>query len=405
LQDFLQKQTKLLSFRKVTFLKMAKKNVLILVFTDLRHDARVMRQVKFLCKKFNVTVCCLDIPPSDDYKAIFLPKVRRNILSKTISALLLLTRSHHRALDKLYPYSDFLYNSFKDQVFDVIIANDIETLPFAFKLKRNSAKIIFDAHEYAPLHFEDRLAWRIFFKPFNTFLCRYYIPKVDAMMTIGEGLATAYESNFGVKPLVITNATSYYEASPTNTGLPTIRLVHHGIVTRSRKIELIIEMIDHLPEYFTLDLMLVVPGGSAKQAPYLEELKMFAASRKRVNFRPAVQSHEINGVLNEYDMGIILAPPINFNYSNGLPNKLYDYIQARLGVITGPTPEIAKIVRQFDIGVVADGFTSKEMAESVASIARTDVNRFKNNSDKIAPELSARSNESKLVKMVEDLTS
>ena len=382
---------------------MSKKKVLILVFTNLRHDARVMRQVDFLKNRYDLTVCCLDIADAPEYKVVRLPAVKRSLPTRLISATFLLTRVFHTALRKLYPYSEFLKKEFNHTAFDVIIANDIETLPFAFELKRSSTKVIFDAHEYAPLHFEDRLWWRIFFKPLNIFLCRLYIPKVDAMMTIGEGLANAYEKNFGVKPVVVTNATKYYNAMPKNETSKTIRLIHHGIVTKSRKIELIIQMIDHLPENFTLDLMLVIPGGSAKQAPYLEELKTFAAPRKRVTFREAVSSDQINSVLNDYDLGIILAPPINFNYSNGLPNKLYDYIQARLGVITGPTPEIARIVNDFQLGVVADGFTPELMAAKVALLSREKVNVFKTNAHRVAPELSAIGNEKKLVKIVEDV--
>ena len=41
--------------------------------------------------------------------------------------------------------------------FDLIIANDIESLPLAFEIDPQ-ARVLFDAHEYAPRHFEDK--WR-----------------------------------------------------------------------------------------------------------------------------------------------------------------------------------------------------------------------------------------------------
>jgi hypothetical protein len=374
--------------------------ILILVFSNLKHDARVMRQVNFLKKNYELTVCCYDIPHSTEYKTIILPIVKLTFFRKLFSGLLLLLKVFSSAYDRIYPYQIHLGSLLANDHFDLIIANDIETLPLAFQLKKPTTKILFDAHEYAPKHFEDKFWWRVFFQPFNTSLCDTYIPKVDGMITIGQDLADEYEKNFGKKPIVINNATNYYEAKPTNADSATIKLIHHGIVTRSRRIELIIQMIDHLPKYYTLDLMLVVPGKSARQMHYLEELKEFAKKRENIQFREPVTSDKINTVLQHYDMGIILAPPINFNYSNGLPNKLYDYIQARLGVVTGPTPEIARVVTKYQIGVVADDFTSIGLAKKLSSLTRKEVQEFKENSNRIARDLSSEKNEVTLNNLV-----
>ena len=49
--------------------------------------------------------------------------------------------------------------------FDVILANDAEVLPLAARLAREQgARLVFDAHEYAPRELEDNLKWRIFFQ-------------------------------------------------------------------------------------------------------------------------------------------------------------------------------------------------------------------------------------------------
>ena len=46
-------------------------------------------------------------------------------------------------------------------------------------------------------------------------------------------------------------------------------------------------------------------------------------------------------------------PPINFNNKLALPNKLFDYVQARLGVLIGPSPEMVHYVEEYDLGEVA----------------------------------------------------
>src|SRR5205807_1450906 len=43
---------------------------------------------------------------------------------------------------------------------DAIIANDLDTLPLALRVA-GAAKILFDAHEYAPREYEDLWHWRL----------------------------------------------------------------------------------------------------------------------------------------------------------------------------------------------------------------------------------------------------
>jgi len=370
------------------------KSVLVLVFSNLKHDARVMRQIGFLKKNYRVTVVCMGIHPTDEYSVILLPEFKLGLIQKAISAGLLLLRMYEWAYRVLYPYQNSLKKQFEGRHFDLIVANDVETVPLAFELAGPETKILFDAHEYAPRHFEDKLWWRVFFMGFNTYICKKYIPKVAGMLTIAQSLADEYERNFRVKPVVITNAGPFKDLKVEPTDNATIKLVHHGIVNRSRRIELIIGMMKFLPAHFTLDLILVLTVTSSQSThQYLQELKDLAASDPRIKFRDPLPIEKIVPALQGFDMGIILAPPINFNYSNGLPNKLFDYIQARIGVVTGPTPEIARIVNGYKVGVVADGFTPASLAEKLAPLRREDVLNFKENSHRSAPDLCAEKNE------------
>jgi hypothetical protein len=370
------------------------KKILILVFSDLKYDARLIRQINFLKETYAITVCCLGIgSAANGYKVIILPPAKLTFIRRLYLAALLLLRKFLLAHKFQYPYLDFIKRKIKDEHFDLIIANDIETVPLAFQLKEPGTKVLFDAHEYAPKHFENKLWWRIFFQPFNIFLCTTYIPLTDGMTTIGTGLAKEYKKNFGVEPVVITNASHYYDTKPLETTSGTIKIFHHGIVNRSRKIELIIEIMRYLPENFTLDLVLVLSTFASQQTiQYLKELKELSASDTRIQFREPVPNEKIVDLLKTYDMGIILAPPINFNYANGLPNKLYDYIQARLGVITGPTPEIANVVNTYNIGIVSEDFTPKGIAKKLAPLTREHVQQFKINCNQAAKELSAEKN-------------
>ena len=155
-----------------------------------------------------------------------------------------------------------------------------------------------------------------------------------------------------------------------------------------------IEMMRHLDERFTLDLILMISDyASEKTKEYIRSLKDNIARTPRMQVLPAVKSHEIVRAINQYDMGVFLIPPINFNYANTLPNKLFDFIQARLGIAIGPTPEMASIVKKFGNGVVAENFEPESLARKLNSLTRDDIIRFKNQSIEAARKLNAEKNE------------
>ncbi|MFM7488204.1 MAG: hypothetical protein ACKO13_14935, partial [Cytophagales bacterium] len=242
------------------------KSILVISFSDLIHDARVARQVAFLKDAYQLTVLVFGGKENDGYELLKIRKPTLTLTKKIASAFFLLSRFYKSAFSILHPHQE-AKQLLAGRHFDLVIANDVEALPWAFALTK-SVPVLFDAHEYAPRHFEDRLSWRIFFQGFNTFLCREYIPKVAAMTTVGRGLATEYEKNFGKKPSVITNANWFYDIQPSPV-TEKIRMIHHGGSTPSRKLELMIEMMKHLDERFTLDLMLIVPpSSSAKTRGY-----------------------------------------------------------------------------------------------------------------------------------------
>jgi glycosyltransferase involved in cell wall biosynthesis len=349
-----------------------------------------------------VTVVCFGADGHGEFEVVEIKPTNLTLFRKALASVFLLLRFYPVAHKILHDYF-FAIELLKDRKFDLIIANDVETLPLAFSFPGN-AKIIFDAHEYAPRHFEDKKMWRLFFQKFNLWLCKKYIPKATAMLTVGRGLANEYEKHFNVRPTVITNANNYYEVEPSTVLENKIRLIHHGIATPSRRLGLMIVVMTHLDHRFTLDMMMLTPGfASKKTREYLEELRKRAEADKRIRIIPPVKSSEVVTAIRNYDIGIFLLPPVNFNYENTLPNKLFDFIQARLGVAIGPTPEMAEIVRQYNIGVVADDFTAENLAKKLNQLNKSDIEHFKKNANKAAKDLNAEANAVKFNNLISSI--
>lgn len=292
------------------------------------------------------------------------------------------------------------YNQLVNQRYDIVIANDLDTLPLALKLANlYQCKILLDAHEYAPRQFDDQWSFRMFFQDYWDYICRKYLPEVDAMVTVCQGIANEYQRNYAVPCQVITNAPFYESIEPSQVNPSCIRLIHHGGLNPSRKIENMILLMDLLDDRFTLDFMFI-----PKNLRYLKKLKNLAQHHPRITFRDPVPMPNISRAIREYDIGLYLMWPAAFNTRFALPNKLFEFIQGRLATAIWPSPEMARVVEKYDCGIVAEDFTIESMAEKLNHLSVKDIQRYKQRSNQAATKLCAEINQQLFLDIVQELT-
>lgn len=157
-------------------------------------------------------------------------------------------------------------------------------------------------------------------------------------------------------------------------------------------------MVDYLDKRFTLHLMLVNTDSN-----YLKRLKKLAEGIGNIRFLRPVYMEEIVKTINQYDIGIFVLPPTNLNYKYALPNKLFEFIQARLAVAIGPSPEMAIIVKQYNLGIVAEDFGPETIANELNKLTKEKIEYYKSQSDKLAYEISSEGNCQKLQKIIAEL--
>ncbi|RAX55506.1 capsular biosynthesis protein, partial [Helicobacter monodelphidis] len=146
---------------------------------------------------------------------------------------------------------------------------------------------------------------------------------------------------------VITSAAKYYAPPPKGlSSHETIKLIYHGMAGRERGIETMIETMDYVDERFSLDLMLV----KTADIDYFNQLQNLAHSRSNVRILNPVAFEEIIPFTTQYDIGFYILQPSNFNGYYALPNKFFEFIQARLAIAIGPSKEMARYVQQYDLG-------------------------------------------------------
>ena len=373
------------------------KSALIMCNADPAGDPRPNRMIHCLKDSFKVTVAARGKPNIDGVKTLILPANKKmNLTEKMMFATNLKARRFEHILwpEKMKKICQTLLRN----SYDLIIIHDLYLLPLALSAKKN-AKVLFDAREYYPRHYEDQLYWRFFFQSFNKYLCSAYLHQCDRVITVSDGIAEEYYKNYGVNADVIMSLPFYHHYSPSQTNPRKINVIYHGNANPSRRTDLMIEIMDYLDHRFTLDLMLM-----PSDPPYLRKLTAKANKRQNVKIIPPVSYNKIIPFTNNYDIGLFLFPPTTLNLKYGLGNKLFEFIQARLAVAVGPSIEWKKIVEKWDCGVVANDFKPKTLAKALNNLTAEKIIYYKQRSNQASQELNAEANCQKIKAIVHKLT-
>lgn len=358
---------------------MTRPRLLILSFSDISADARVLKQVNYFSDKYEVTTC--GYGPSPDSRVAHLRLNDAHGIRRWRRSDLILHRFR-----RIYWRQPAIAQATADLTargrFDVILANDIDTVGLALKLDPSKG-VHADVHEYAPRQNEELLVWRLFIAPYVRWMCRRFLPQATSMTTVGQGIADEYQRVYGVKSEVVTNAAPYAELAARPVGTP-IRLVHSGASIRNRRLEVLIDAVAATECDVTLDLYLM-----GNDPDYITELHERAAGSERVRFPEAVPYRQLIARLNEYDVGIHVIAPTNFNNRWALPNKFFDYVQARLGLIIGPSSEMKRLLDVHGIGAVTDDFGTDAVTRVLNTLTTNLVHEWKSHAAAAAYALSS----------------
>jgi hypothetical protein len=281
--------------------------------------------------------------------------------------------------------------------FDIILVEDLQLLPLAMDICQNSP-IIFDVREYYPSQGEDSLIFNLFEKKERIRLCNLYLKRCSLLFTVSPGLIDQYRKNFDVEMELLLSVPNFKEINVKHKTDDNIKMVHHGFANYNRKIENMIEIVKNLDSRFSIDLYLTGNDG------YIEILKKMAKNDSRIQFFNPIPFDNIIDVLSTYDIGFFYVEPKTFNLARCLPNKFFEFIQARIMVAIGPTPDMVHFIHKYGCGIVSKEFTLKAMIDSLNDLNKEDVLRMKLNSAKAAEDLNFEKQIIKLDYLFDNLT-
>lgn len=271
--------------------------------------------------------------------------------------------------------------------YDLVVFNDHHFIPWvANGAIPASTRVHLDMHEYVPARALRDTAYRRLSAPHRDWV-RTFIghPRFTTRTTVARAIAELYAREFGiVPPAIVRNSPPFVDQSPRAVDAARIRLIHHGVGNPHRGLHEMIDAMREVGDRFELTLMLVGAGS------VIDELRERAAGLEdRIRFRDPVPLAELPAVVNEYDLEVMFYPPRNRNLEFALPNKFFEAVQGRIGVVIGESPMMVELVERFGIGVVVHGWLSADLARALDGITAEEVDRLKRATDVAARELHA----------------
>lgn len=354
--------------------------------SPIHRDARVLRQLSVVAEHGHVTTIGFGPAPDGADDHIQVPD-GLSTLPRTPLGILKLGLRRLRAAELDAPALQWVLKALQGRRFDAVVANEARILALADRVA-GGAPIWADMHEWAPEERTHLLSWRLLVAPLMDHLCRTYLPRCAAVTTVGDRIGELYLSRYGVTARTMRNSSPFRDLPIGEVFDDSVRLVHSGAAVPGRNLELTVDVVSALPDRFTLDLYLVPANDGGK---YLRSLTERAPADGRVRFLDPVLPMDLPDTLNSYDLGVFWLPPVHTNGHLTLPNKYFDYVQARLGIAVGPSPEMADLTQRYELGVVSADFALETIVASLRDVTADDIRGWKQNAEGAAHELSFES--------------
>ncbi|MGE0625211.1 MAG: glycosyltransferase [Pseudomonadales bacterium] len=354
-----------------------------------------------------------------DCEAYWAYQRRQSFLSANPILSKLNSRKYQRDLWRLYkcraithplPFDGAFLGAGSLYPADLIVAHDLTALKAGAELAEKwNAPLIYDSHEFYPE--------QVVFSDYQKSLMRAcearYLPVCDQIITVSDSIAKAMAKNYGLErtPSVITNVTKRPARNGRKTAAGLRERVEHlgeghiilyqGGMVRNRNLETLLAGFLNLARH---DAHLVFLG--PRDPVYANELSRLAKSSiygRNVHMVDAVPQQELLDVTQTASFGVIPYAPVDLNTRYCMPNKLFEFIQARLPVVANEQlEEVSRLVSSNEIGRVGSMSTPREMADTLQSMLSENLDRYRSSLVSAASAFSWEAVEDRFLEIVEE---
>lgn len=251
---------------------------------------------------------------------------------------------------------------------DVLLSNDLDTLLPNFLISRIfSKKLVYDSHE---LFTEvPELIDRPTIK--NTWLSieKFIFPRLKNVYTVNASIASIYKKKYNVDVEIIRNIAPLFENESLDIALSKkvkgnkkMLILQGSGINMDRGAEEAVTMMQYLE-----NVVLYVIG-SGDVFDKLKELVKTLKLEDKVFIKNRMSYQELMEYTKIADLGLSLDKGTNLNYEYSLPNKVFDYIQAKTPLLVSNRKDIASLVLDNNIGLVVENLDPEKLAQIIKNI-------------------------------------
>lgn len=274
----------------------------------------------------------------------------------------------------------------------VLLSNDLDTLAANYLVSRQKRiPLVFDSHE---IYTEMPALQGRFTQKVWRWLEKKLLPEVQYMITASESYAFWFQQKYGIsKPVVIQNFPFRQQIVPNREAGSTKIIMYQGAINPSRGLDKIIPAMALIP-----DAHLWIAGAGPKLVEYQQFSKTLGLA-ERIKFLGSASPHELRGITLKADVGLSIEENNGESYYYSLPNKVSDYIQARIPVVVSDFPEMKKIVNSYQVGVTIDHHAPEELSRKIRMVLNKGKDFYKEHLEVAAKHLCWENEALKLLQL------
>jgi glycosyltransferase involved in cell wall biosynthesis len=115
-----------------------------------------------------------------------------------------------------------------------------------------------------------------------------------------------------------------------------------------------------------ISLDIIGPGDKI----YIDNLKQEIVGYENIRILPGVSQKDIDELLPQYDIGFAFYSNTNLNNYYCAPNKIFQYINNRVAIISNDYPGLISLVQNNKIGVCVNKINEEQLESAIRKIQK-----------------------------------
>ncbi|MGZ5193491.1 MAG: glycosyltransferase, partial [Kaistella sp.] len=240
-----------------------------------------------------------------------------------------------------YAYVEFQWKLYRELLRKadkntILLSNDLDTLlPNYLVSRKLQIPLVYDSHEiFTEMPSVNGRFTQNIWRSLESFI----VPKLKFMMTASESYAEWFHKTYEIeRPVIVQNFPIKIENPQNYSEVNSVKIIiYQGVINPSRGLGM---MIPAMREIDGAELW--IAGDGPKKLELVELTKTLGLDHK-VKFIGKLMPEKLRTVTQKADVGLSIEENNGLSYYLSMPNKVSDYIQARIPVVVSDFPEMRK---------------------------------------------------------------